>query len=172
MKYFRRYNPDGSCRIICLRCFATIATAKDSPEALDFEHQHVCARQHRSAPQQKSTGNFRVIKTFLPAKSSSVLNFVARLPRPDVALLLMLTLLLLYGFPTIIEVAALQLRIPTIAVILFGDLVACAFLSTILRMRNTGVSLYLALSLCEIGFHSTGTLPCPFLPWILDLFRP
>jgi hypothetical protein len=169
MKYFRRYNPDGSCRIICLRCFATIGAAKNSPEVVDLEHQHVCRGQHAVEPNQQSIGNLRPVETFHPAGLSSVLDFAARLRGPDVVLILTTTVLLLYGFPTIIELAAIHWGIPTVGIIVFGDLVGCACLATILRMPATGATLYLALLLCEIGLDSSGALPRPLLPWILDL---
>lgn len=169
MKYFRRYNSDESCKIICLQCFATIGTAKNSTDALDLEHQHVCSGPHVVRPDQQSTGNFRVIQTSDPAVSGSLLDFAAHLRMPDMALLLVTILLLLYGLPSVIEFAALYWRISAVGIIVFGDVAGCACLATILRMPATGVTLYLALLVCEIGLQSTGALPRPLLPWILDL---
>ena len=169
MKYFRRHNPDESCRIICLRCFTTIGTANNSTEALDLEHQHVCAGPHVAKPDQQSTGNFRVLQTSDPAGSSSLLDFAAHLRMPDMALLLMSILMLIYGLPSVIESAALYWRIPAVGIIVLGDLAGCVCLATILRMPATGVTLYLALLLCEIILQCTGALPRPLLPWILDL---
>ena len=169
MKFFRRYSPDGSCRIICLRCFTTIGTAKHSSETLGLEDKHVCASQHVVRANQQSTGNFRVVQTSNLDGTSSLLNFAAHLQMPDIALLLMAILLLLYGFPSVIELAALHSRIPTVGIIGFGDLAGCACLATVLRMPATGLALYLALLACEIGLYSAGALPRPLLPWILDL---
>jgi hypothetical protein len=49
--YPHRQNPDGSIDSICLRCFATVATAMDVRELHSYDKTHVCdatAIVHRS----------------------------------------------------------------------------------------------------------------------------
>jgi hypothetical protein len=49
--YPHRLNPDGSIDSICLRCFATVATAMDVRELHSYDKAHVCdatAIAHRS----------------------------------------------------------------------------------------------------------------------------
>jgi hypothetical protein len=41
--YPHRHNRDGSFDSICVRCFATIATADDITELHAYEKNHVCA---------------------------------------------------------------------------------------------------------------------------------
>jgi hypothetical protein len=42
MFYPHRQNPDGSIDSICLRCFATVATAMDVSELHSYDKAHVC----------------------------------------------------------------------------------------------------------------------------------
>jgi hypothetical protein len=37
-----RQNRDGSFDSICLRCFATVATAKDVKELRSYDKNHIC----------------------------------------------------------------------------------------------------------------------------------
>ncbi|MGD0798624.1 MAG: hypothetical protein ABR910_12965 [Acidobacteriaceae bacterium] len=42
MFYPHRQNPDGSIDSICLRCFATVATAMDVGKLHSYDKVHVC----------------------------------------------------------------------------------------------------------------------------------
>jgi hypothetical protein len=51
MFYPHRQNPDGSIDSICLRCFATVASAMDVGKLHSYDKVHVCdatAVAHRS----------------------------------------------------------------------------------------------------------------------------
>jgi hypothetical protein len=77
--------------------------------------------------------------------------------------------LLLYAFPTVVELAAARYAVPSIGIVLFGDLVGCACLATIFRTPVVAGALYLLLTICELWLHSSGAVQRAFLPWILDL---
>ncbi|HTU51844.1 MAG TPA: hypothetical protein VMF56_14725 [Acidobacteriaceae bacterium] len=92
-----------------------------------------------------------------------------RLQMPYTPLFFLAIFLLLYAFPTVVEFAAVRSAVPAIAVVLFGDLVGCICLATILRTPIVAGALYVSLTFCELWLHSTGAVRREFLPWILDL---
>lgn len=57
--YPHRLNPDGSIDSICLRCFATVATAMDVRELHSYDKAHVCdatAIAHRNQSNRTKRG--------------------------------------------------------------------------------------------------------------------
>ena len=169
MEYFRRYNPDGSCVVICLRCFATIGAAGNISAALTLENVHKCVRHPIADKNQVSTPILRGVETSRENLSSRFLKSAARLQMPYTLLFFLAIFLLLYAFPTVIELAAVRWAVPAIGIVLFGDLVGCACLATILRAPVVAGALYLLLTVCEFWLHSTGVVRRVLLPWILDL---
>ncbi len=165
MEYFRRYNPDGSCVVICLRCFATVGTAGSVSAALTLENAHACTRHPVADPKRASTK----VDTSRGNVSSRFLEFVTRLQMPYTPLFLLAVFVLLYAFPTALEVAAVRYAVPALAIVLFGDLVGCAWLATVLRAPVVAAVLYVSLTFCELWLHSSGAVRRVFLPWILDL---
>ena len=169
MEYFRRYNPDGSCVVICLRCFATVGTAGSVSAALTIESVHECTRHPIADPKQASTGILSGVETSLGDLSSRFLRSAARLQMPYTPLFFLAIFVLLYAFPTAVELAAVRWAVPAIGIVLFGDLVGCACLATILRAPVVAGALYLLLTVCELWLHSSGAVRRVFLPWILDV---
>ena len=169
MEYFRRYDPDGSCVVICLRCFATIGTARNVSAALTLENVHECARHPIANQKQASTGILSGVKTWRGGLSSRFLGTAARLRMPYTPLFFLAIFVLLYAFPTVIELVAVRCAVPAIGIVLFGDLVGCACLATIFRTPVVAGALYLSLTFCELWLHSSGAVRREFLPWILDL---
>ena len=168
MEYFRRYDPDGSCVVICLRCFATIGTAGTVSAALTLENVHECARHSIADRKQASTGILSGVGTWRGDLSSRFLSTAARLQMPYAALFFLAVFALLYAFPTVVEFAAVQYAVPTFGVILFGDLVGCICLATLLRSPFIAGALYVSLTFCELWLNSSGAVRREFLPWILD----
>lgn len=168
MKYFRRYQPDGSCAIICLECFQTIGTAHDSEHAAQLELLHSCPGPNAAQSSASLPGADRQAP---PRQSWSdrFFQFVARLPGPQSALLFLAILLLVYVLPTALEFAAVHSGSSAIAVILLGDFIGCACLATLLRMPLLGVALYISLLSCELCLHTINAVHRIYLPWILDL---
>jgi hypothetical protein len=169
MEYFRRYDPDGSCVVICLRCFATIGTAGNVSAALTLENAHECTRHAIASQKQASPGIFRRIAASGGDLSSSFLRAAARLQMPYTPLFFLGIFVLLYAFPTAVEFAAIRYGVPAIGIVLFGDLVGCACLATILRSPFLAGALYVSLTFCELWLHSSGAVRRAVLPWILDL---
>ena len=169
MEYFRRYNPDGSCVVICLRCFATIGAAGNVSAALTLENVHECVRHPIADQNQVSTPILRGVETSRENLSSRFLKSAARLQMPYTLLFFLAIFLLLYAFPTVIELAAVRWAVPAFGIVLFGDLIGCACLATILRAPVVAGALYLLLTVCEFWLHSTGVVRRVLLPWILDL---
>lgn len=169
MEYFRRYDPDGSCVVICLRCFATIGTAGNVSAALTLENVHECVRHPVAAQKQTSTGSLSGVERSSRDLSSRFLRSAAGLRMPYTPLFFVAIFLLLYAFPTVVELAAARYAVPSIGIVLFGDLVGCACLATIFRTPVVAGALYLLLTICELWLHSSGAVQRAFLPWILDL---
>jgi hypothetical protein len=169
MEYFRRYNSDGSCVVICLRCFATIGTAGNVSAALTLENVHECARHPIADQKQASTGILSEFRASRGDLSSRFLKSAARLHMPYTPLFFLAIFVLLYAFPTVVELAAIRWAVPAIGIVLFGDLVGCACLATIFRTPVIAGALYLLLTFCELWLHSSGAVRSVFLPWILDL---
>lgn len=169
MEYFRRYDPDGSCVVICLRCFATIGTAGNVSAALTLENVHECTRHRIADQKQASTAILRGVGASRGDLSTRFLRSAARLQMPYTPLFFLAIFLLLYAFPTVVELAAVRYAVPAIGIVLFGDLVGCACLATILRSPVVACALYLLLTICELWLHSSGAVRRAVLPWILDL---
>src|SRR5579872_582632 len=49
LQFFHRYNEDGSCKVICLDCYATLGTASDRDEVAQLEAAHSCGEWKRAA---------------------------------------------------------------------------------------------------------------------------
>ena len=169
MEYFRRYDPDGSCVVICLRCFATIGTAGNMSAALTLENAHECTRHPVADQKQASPGIAHRFAASRIDLSSSFLRAAARLQMPYTPLFFLAVFVLLYAFPTVVEFAAVRYAVPAIGVVLFGDVVGCACLATILRSPIIAGALYVSLTFCELWLHSSGAVRRAVLPWILDL---
>jgi hypothetical protein len=85
-------------------------------------------------------------------------------------LLVLLTVVLLYGLPTLAEYSVAHALNPWFSVILPGDLAGCAVMVGILRMPRTGVLTYLLLTSVEgLCCLSGGPLSTNQLVWLADL---
>ncbi|MFZ0515451.1 MAG: hypothetical protein WBG23_15215 [Acidobacteriaceae bacterium] len=169
MEYFRRYDPNGSCVVICLRCFATVGTAGNVSAALTLENAHECTRHPIANQKQASPGIVSRVAAWRRGLPSSFLKSAARLQMPYTPLFFLAVFLLLYAFPTVVELAAVRYAVPAMGIILFGDLVGCVCLATILRSPYIAGALYVSLTFCELWLQSSGAVRSAVLPWILDL---
>jgi hypothetical protein len=169
MEYFRRYNPDGSCVVICLRCFATVGSAGNVAAALTLENVHECTRHPLAEQKPASAEMMGAVEGSRESLSSRFLRSAARLPMRYTPLFFLAVIVLLYAFPTAVEFGAERWAFPAIAIVLFGDLMGCACLATILRQPVVAGALYVGLTFCELWLHSSGAIRSVFLPWVLDL---
>jgi len=166
MRYYRRYFANGTCVIICTRCFATVGTASGFAVASELEGQHVCGP--RVTPSIRSA----VLETHAmfrePEKGSDrLVRFLRGLNGKYVGLLFVVISLLVYGLPNMVEFVAAGHLSPWVVNILFGDLIGCLCL-VLLRMPRTGIILYMALALLEGWLLAAGRVSPGTLAWITD----
>lgn len=171
MDYYRRYDEEGNCEVICTCCFSTVGNANSLSNAKKIEAFHVCARNtDLDAPK------IIPIDSAVGRAPASFLNPVERMFGPSGKLknlntwiLFLLTGLLLYAIPTVFELAATKHLNPWLAVIVPGDAIGCACLMTAFRMPRTGLALYLLLTTCEAALFGFHIVSAKDLVWIVDL---
>lgn len=83
--------------------------------------------------------------------------------------LFLLAALITYGLPTAVELLAAHDAKLGIAVVLFGDVIGCACLTTFLEMPVFGIALYILLTVCEGWLYFTGMVSTGHLAWFTDL---
>jgi hypothetical protein len=164
MNYHHRYVEDGSCEVICTHCFLTIGVVKGLAAVKELEGTHICSARasmngHLSQPSPDISSP--KIRRF-PAYADKIASL-------SVPLLFIAIPLLLYALPTAIEIVLLPHIGPWLTSIVFGDLVACACIFAVFRMRRTGLILYLLLMISKACLYSAHIIPANMLVWITDL---
>ncbi|MFZ0630893.1 MAG: hypothetical protein WA399_16705 [Acidobacteriaceae bacterium] len=159
--FYRRYDPDGRCKVICMQCFQTLGTVWDRPSAEAMEAAHACEFWRQGAPAAAA----RAPEAKVPPVSP-ILQPLLQIPA---GLLALLTVLVVYALPTALELAARHTLNAWLAVILPGDVVGCAVLAGLLRRPRTGVFLYLLLTTIEGLCYAGGVVPGRPLVWFADL---
>lgn len=161
IQFHRRYGADGRCKVICMQCFQTLGTAWDRQSVEEMEAAHLCEYWRQGAP--AAPGRARAGKlTGAPA-------FVGQILQMPAGWLMLLTLLLVYGVPTAVELGARGALNPWLAVILPGDAIGCAVLGGLLRRPRSAVFLYLLLTALEGASYAGGWLHGRELVWFADL---
>ena len=92
-----------------------------------------------------------------------------RLGEFSLSIIFFSVVILLYALPTAVELAAVQHLNPWLAVIFPGDLIGCAWLVAIFKLRRTGWFLYLALTACESCLYVSHFMTANALVWVVDL---
>lgn len=82
---------------------------------------------------------------------------------------LALAVLITYGLPTMVELMAAHDLHISIGIVLFGDVIGCACLVSVLEMPVFGVALYILLTLCEGWLYFTHHISAGHLAWFTDL---
>ena len=82
---------------------------------------------------------------------------------------LALAVLITYGLPTLVELMAAHDLHISIGIVLFGDVIGCACLVSVLEMPVFGVALYILLTLCEGWLYFTHVISAGQLAWFTDL---
>lgn len=159
--FYRRYEADGRCKVICMHCFQTLGTAWDRPSLEQMESAHICEFWREGAPSAPSRALARRVPAMTP--------LLQRLLEIPAGMLTLLTVLVAYGLPTAAELAARHMLNPWLAVILPGDLIGCAVLAGLLRKPRTGVFLYLLLTVIEGLSYADGVARGRHLVWFADL---
>ena len=78
----------------------------------------------------------------------------------------LLSILLFYFFPTLIEIALARHIAPRMVYVLFGNLIGCAAIA--IFHRRAGIALYLVLGLGGMALLDTGAVAPSILPWLTD----
>ncbi len=167
MKFYHRYDENGTCEVICTSCFLTLGFAERLADVKEMESRHVCRRRaihERLAarlPNDHSSGT----------ESRSALNRIpGSLLRPaNTSILLLSVIFLFYALPTILEFLAARHLSPWLAIILPGDLIGCACLIAIFKAYRTGTILYLLLTAGESYLYASHTVAANALLWVVDL---
>jgi hypothetical protein len=168
MYFHRHFLDDGSCKIICTRCFQTVGQASGVIAIKQLEAAHLChvrGSTNGHSYEQPENAIHLVSPAKRPARHLSYARRILGLPVP---LLLVLAILLLYGLPTVLEFALQRFTGPWLAGIILGDLTACICLFSLFKMRRTGVVLYLALTIAKISLYAAHAIPANVLLWITD----
>lgn len=167
LNYYRRYQQDGTCMVICTRCFLTVGIARGQSAVRDLESGHVCSRAVQEAsPQPPPATTPSAVDAH---QGGLVSNFLQSLHNRNPLLLTAVLALTLYGLPTLLEYVAARHLSPWVAVILPGDALGCAALVILFNMRRTSLVLYLALTAIESALYVTRVFSPVALVWIVDL---
>lgn len=159
--FYRRYDSDGRCKVICMQCFQTLGMAWDRQSLEEMESGHACAFWREGAPD--------AVPRELKKPGRTEVRLLRGALRMDAWALIPLMVLALYAVPTALELAARQMLNPWLAVILPGDLIGCAVLAGLLRRPRTGLLLYFLLTLVEGVFYLGGAARPHELAWFADL---
>jgi hypothetical protein len=135
-----------------------------------MEAFHVC--RGKTAEQQQ----LALVPGRSPAKLSSSSSLNERLFGPsgklktlNISILFLSVVTLLYAVPTIVELLIAQRLNPWLSVILPGDLIGCACLVAVFKMRRAGLVLYLFLTACEASLYAVHIVTANALLWIVDI---
>jgi hypothetical protein len=159
--FYRRYDPDGRCKVICMQCFQTLGTAWDRQSLEEMEAGHMCSFRTEGTPPPDMHTRMKNVRSEPPLLRDAL--------QMNILLLALLTVLLLYFVPTALELGASHVLNPWLAVILPGDVIGCAALVALLRMPRTGILLYLGLTAIEgLSYAANGAL-LPEVRWFADL---
>jgi hypothetical protein len=161
--HYYRFLADGSCDIICTRCFLKIGKGQTPDAAREQADSHICQvascpGDFVNAPATEETGD--AVREMLP-------NFgILRLPTPY---LLLLAFVLFYAIPTVLEMAILRHPSLWAVDILIGDLSGCIGIFVVLKKKKLAVLLYLALTAIEFWLYSTQVISAHLLVYLMDL---
>ena len=159
--FYRRYDPDGRCKVICMRCFQTLGTAWDRHSVEEMESGHDCAFWKEGTPAPASRRRRR--------DSGAAAPLLQQLMQIPAGLLALLAVLVAYALSTALEMATRHALHAWLAVILPGDVIGCAVLAGLLRKPRTGVLLYLLLTALEALSYTGGLARGRQLVWLADL---
>jgi hypothetical protein len=172
MNYFRRYDKDGNCEVICTRCFLTLGVASELAAVREIEALHTCGRMtdhERFARMLDNEDSFSRQSTMILNRVERLFGKSGKLGDLDLSIIFFSVVVLLYVLPTALELAAVQHLNPWLAVIFPGDLIGCAWLVAIFKLRRTGWFLYLTLTACESCLYVSHFMTANALVWVVDL---
>jgi hypothetical protein len=163
MDYYYRFFTDGSCDIICTRCFLKIGKGQGPDAARKEADLHICQVGRRAEGVATAFAEQQTVERLSRrARGFEILT----LPAP---FLLLLAVLLFYVLPTLLEFAVFRHASLWTLGILLGDLSGCIGIFVVLKKRKLAVFLYLALTVVECWLYSTQVLSAHSLIYLMDL---
>lgn len=159
--FYRRYDADGRCKVICMHCFQTLGRAWDRTSVEAMESAHICEFQRQETPTDAARRLVRQVASATP--------LVQHLLRVPAGLLALLVVLVAYALPTALELAARHELNPWLAVIVPGNVIGCALLAGLLRRPRTAAVLYMVLTMMEGLSYASGAARGRELLWFADL---
>lgn len=170
MNYYRWYEKDGTCKVICMRCFLTVGVARGLMDLKRLEALHECSRVTVRNNMLVIPASQRTRRQLLASPLARVRDLVRLTEHQSLRMLAACLgiVLLLYVFPTAIELAASQHLTAWFAIILPGDILGCLCLVVLFRMYRTGIALYLLLTVCESYLYKSNLVPESLLVWLVD----
>jgi hypothetical protein len=172
MQFYHRYGEDGTCKVICMYCYATLGVGLDREAVAETEAAHDCGEWTPAAQRGSETeGGQRLPDLSGSRRPSGLPLFERLLLQVHPAILLPAIAILLYVVPTALEILARsRVNVNTWAsVILPGDAVGCAVLMVVARMPRLALLLYGALTGCECFWHVTHVMHGVTMAWVADL---
>ncbi len=149
--FHHRYQADGSCETVCTRCFETVGRAEDITQLRRLEQQHVCPRTLAAGsvgPGQR-TGSRRQWLSLAAA--------------------LLLTVLLSYAVPTLMELIDRSQQSAVLIGIFFGDAAGCLMLGLLLGCGRSALVLYAGAAVLKSLLYELGFITAGQLLWLADL---
>ena len=172
MNYYRRYDKDGNCEVICTRCFLTLGVASGLAAVREIEALHACGKitdHERFARMLDDADPFSRQLTMAWNRVERLFGKSGKLGDLNLSIIFFSVAVLLYALPTAVELAAVQHLNPWLAVIFPGDLIGCAWLVAIFKLRRAGWFLYLMLTACESCLYVSHFMTANALVWVVDL---
>lgn len=168
MDYFYKFCADGSCDIICTRCFLKIGSGPEARTAREQADLHICR-----APRETVAGNEGNLPGYLVTEATRerILRWVdgVEISKLPVPVLLLLAIVVFYILPNFLEFAILRHASPWAAKILIGDLAGCIGIFVALKKKKLAVILYLALTAVECWLFSAQIISAHSLFYLTDL---
>ncbi|HEV2273924.1 MAG TPA: hypothetical protein VGR96_07145 [Acidobacteriaceae bacterium] len=170
MDYHCRYREDGTCEVICTRCFLTLGVADGLASVREIEASHICAGRSPLPLNGLDSPVFSARQG--PASAHSACASSRSVGEQSISLLLLYFLSLtgvLYATPTIVEIVLIRHISPWFAGIVLGDALGSALLYGVFKMRRSAILLYLVLTVIESCLYGFQIVSADALPWITDL---
>lgn len=172
MNYYRRYDRDGACEVICIRCFLTVGTARGLATIREMEALHVCGGRavHVRQTATLAGGSFAKCPSAFPRNEvERLFGPSGKLKTLNLSVLFLSVVTFLYVVPTVVELLMAQRLNPWLSVILPGDVIGCACLVAVFKMRGAGLALYLLLTAFEGSLYAFHIVTANALMWIVDV---
>lgn len=172
MNCYLIYSKDGTCEVVCTRCFLKLGTAEGLDAARELDALHVCpgkAARDELARMFSQHDSSAIWSMSIKSRIRRIFRQWSTLQVRDILIALVSVVSLLYVLPTVVELVAAHSLSPWLAIILPGDVVGCAWLIFGFKMQKTGLILYVLLTVCESCLYAFHVVSANALVWIVDL---